>query len=182
MIDALKPTREIIDELRQLETTSIIVIGVGKIQNITYDEFDNWRCSIKLNDNISIKCQKQVIRKYDNRHFEKGDIIKFIGRVNTNWKGINCRYNVSDIYILNAKVCCEERFYTEVVMWNIETYNHIWEGEKVAITRDKYGVINSQIVCISELEETESTENKWTFGHLIKKGKYVILQLDKVIE
>ena len=44
------------------------------------------------------------------------------------------------------------------------------------------GIIDSQIACTSQLSELEETKNKWAYGHLIKKGKYVILQLDKVIE
>jgi len=183
MIDMLKPARDIITELNRLESkwTKTLIHGIGKIQNVTCDRF-HWRFCMKLNDGISINCS--IINKEDGKnyiYFEEGDIIEFFGTVNTHWQGIFSRYNVSDICLYNAKLSCEERYYSDVFMWNIKTYKGDI-AEKIAITRNEKGIIDSQIACISELEETESTENKWTYGHLIKKWKDVILQLDKVIE
>ncbi len=183
MFDMLKPAREIITELNRLERkwTKTLVHGIGKIQNVTCDGY-YWRFSLKLNDEIRINCS--MINEEDENsymYFEDGDIIEFFGVVNTYWKGFFCRYNVSDIFLYNAKLSGEERFFSDVLMWNIKICKSDI-AEKVVITTNEKGMIDSQVACMSELEVNEKTENKWVYGHLIKKRTDIILQLDKVME
>lgn len=180
MIDILKPAREIITELNRLECkySKTLVHGIGQIQNVTSNRF-YWKFNIKLNDEILIN--SYIYRKEDENsysYFEEGDIIEFSGEVKTYWMGLFPRYNVSTISLYDAKLSGEERFFTEVLMRNIKIYERALIG-KVAFTVNEKGIKDSEIACISDLQETE---NKWVYGHLIKKGKDVILQLDKVME
>ncbi len=186
-MDMLKPAREIITELNQTDSkwTSILIHGVGRIQNVIYnkDEWcDNiyyWSFKIALNDGIQIKCGMRCRKENEDYfYFQEGDRIEFFGKIYTHWQGRFCRYNVSQIDLYDAKLSCEERAFSDVFMWDIKVYNI--GGRAVAHTiNERIGCIDSQIACVNELEETP--ERKWTYGHLIKKGEDVIVQLDKVI-
>ena len=65
-------------------------------------------------------------------------------------------------------------------MWNIKISKNCYPENIFTVNEE--GIKEEQIAYISELETQENTENKWVYGHLIKKGKEVILQLDKVME
>lgn len=191
MIDMLKPAREIVAELNRMESkwTSILIHGVGKIQNVDYhkeyyqasdDYTEFWKFNIKLDDGIVIKCQTYSRYKKSKEffYFEEGDYIEFFGKVNTRWMGRFCQHDVSDIFIYFAKLSEEERNFTEVFMWNIGTYKS--NGGKVAATRnEELGILDSEIAYIGELEEPE---NKWTYGTLVKTQAGVILEVIKFFE
>ncbi len=179
MTDMLKSAREIIAELNRLENkpTKTLIHGIGRIQNVSYNGYF-WHFKIRLNDEILINCEAGDPQDDNDIYFEEGDVIEFFGVILAYWTGTFCRYNVSKILIDDVKLSCEERYFSEVFMWNVKTYNRSVSG-KVAITKKNCGMTDSEIACISELEDTE---NKWTYGHLIKRDNDVILHLDKVIE
>ena len=182
MINMLKPAIEILDELNRLERkwTSILIHGIGKVQNVTCDGFW-WRFSMKLDNEICIKCSIVNKRNSDNyTFFEDGDLIEFFGRVHTYNQGFFPRYNVSEISLFDARLSGEERCFSDVFMWNIKISKNCYPENIFTVNEE--GIKEEQIAYISELETQENTENKWVYGHLIKKGKEVILQLDKVME
>ncbi len=179
MIDILRPAREIITELNRLESkyTKTLVHGIGKIQNVSLDRF-HWNFKIKLDNEILINCS--IHKEEDENtymYFEDGDIIEFSGEVKTYLRGLFPRYNVQSIYLYDAKLSDEERLFSEVLMWNVKVVERNILG-KVAVTV-KEGIKDSEIACISDLQETE---NHWVYGHLIRREKDVILQLDKIME
>lgn len=189
MIDMLKPARDILAELNRLKENmwirnKILIHGVGKVQNVAYHDWEwnndkyYWEFIIKLNDGIQINCVTKKRKKEDENYlyFEEGDVIEFFGVVNTYDRGIFCRYNVSNLFLYDAKLSDEERPFSEVLMWNIKTH----EGKVAIMIDEELRMIESQIaVCIGELEETP--EDKWAYGHLVKKGRDIILQLDKMM-
>ncbi len=177
MINLLKPVREIIVELNQMESkwTSIVIHGVGKIQNVTYDGH-YWRFTMRLNDGIHLNCSMIANTSENYLYFEEGDKIEFFGRIHTYWQGLSPRYNVSDICLDEVKLSNEERFFSDVLMWNIKTHKGNF-GENVAYTRnERIGCKESEIAYIGEIEETES---KWVYGTLVETKAGIILELIK---
>ena len=183
-MDMLKPAREIVAQLKRTESkcTSILVHGVGEIQNVIYnkdewcDDIYYWSFMIRLDAGIRIKCTMSSDDE-DWFYFQEGDRIEFFGKIYTHWKGISCRYNVSQIYLYDAKLSCEERAFSDVFMWDLEIRKIA--GNAVAHTKKDEYRIDSQIACINELEETP--EKKWTYGHLVKRDSDIIVQLDKIM-
>lgn len=109
-------------------------------------------------------------------YFEEGDKIEFFGRIHTYWQGLSPRYNVSDICLDEVKLSNEERFFSDVLMWNIKTHKGNF-GENVAYTRnERIGCKESEIAYIGEIEETES---KWVYGTLVETKAGIILELIK---
>lgn len=194
MIDMLKPAREIVAELNRLEhkVSRILIHGIGRIKNVTYGEFKwdgidryGWKFTIELNDEIQLHCLTRTLKKDNDKnplYFEEGEKIEFFGMLYTHW---SCGYGASEILLLDAKLANEERYFTEVFMWNIEVSQEIGRVREIkrkltlAYTRNEKKELVDEILCTNDLEETE---NKWSYGHLVKKGKKVILQLDKVME
>lgn len=193
MKNFLKPIAQIVAEIKpegemsigskrfKYKYTKIYIHGVGKIYNVTYHEdsvdFYYWEFTMELNDGIRINCITNRKNKMDEDYlyFEKGEWIEFFGCVNTFERGLFCRYNVSNILLDDAKLSDEKIAFSDVIMWDAKIY------QGIATTRHEEGWIERQIACISELLE-EVPEKKWIYGHLIKKGKDVVLQLDKVIQ
>lgn len=177
MSDMLKPVRECITELNQMESkwTSILIHGVGKIRNVTCDGH-YWRFTMRLNDGIHLNCSMMAQNNEDYLYFEEGDKIEFFGKIHTYWRGLSPRYNVSDICLDDVKLSNEERLFSDVLMWNIKTHKGNF-GENVAYTKnEEIGCKESEIACIGEIEESE---NKWAYGTLLKVKAGIILELVK---
>ena len=133
----LKPAREIVAQLNECseKSTAILIHGVGRIKNVVYhkeyyrasnDYEEIWKFTIELNNDITLKCQTYPRFKKSTNflYFEEGDSIEFWGSVYTNWMGgIFSKKDVASILIYDAKLSKEERFFSEVFMWNIKKYH-----------------------------------------------------------